>query len=840
MYLQKQQTENGSPEERRFVMLFEHVENILTLLATILGLLGCLFRYAKSPKKGYLFLILFFLASFLSDYYWTVYTLVMGAYPEISEFLAYLGWNVAYVFLLLAVLQLRTQDAKRCFHPVIFLPVLTNGAQLVLYLQFGGIFNNLWQVGITTAIMVLCMQELVYFLKNRKKGAKTPHFAILVLFWLVFGYGMWTASCFDWKSAFLNPYLYLTLAAAVVKVLFRQGATKDYGAEPQEGTGADWVEFRFRTMFQAIASLVIIIACAAGYILAVRIKSSLPDTVAGDEASGRIIPMLLVISAVLILLILLLLYVIRRYYRPARNRQKETDAGRRNRLNLISIMTFTLVLMVFLIVYNSRILYRASVTGLYEDGKNAIDSTATDLENYLTLAQATLRVVADSADLMVQNGASSAETLRYLTDQTQRQSEQFDENFTGIYALINGEYMDGSGWVPPEGYDPVSRDWYQAAEADGEVVIVSPYVDAQTGAVVITVAKCISGGTDSLRNIVCLDVIVNYIQEVTEQISIAGKGYGMVVNTDGFIVAHRDRAYIGKNFSDIYGAEALNSILAAGDGRLRTELNGEDCELFTHSIMNQWIAVSVVNNAELYEGVYSQLAINIVISLVTFLLISLFYYVGYRMEQSNSRQVEEMQVVSALAEAIDAKDAYTNGHSSRVAKYAKMIAARVGYSEAEQNDIYMMGLLHDVGKIGIPDKVINKPGKLTAEEFEKVKEHPVIGSKILESIKERPQLATGARWHHERFDGAGYPDRLAGERIPEVARIIAVADAYDAMTSRRSYRDVMSQAQVKKEIDAGSGSQFDPRFARIMLQMIDDDPAFTLRENGSDANSAEA
>ena len=825
-------------------MLFEHIENILTLLATILGLLACLFRYAKAPKRGYLFLILFFLASFLSDYYWAVYTLVMGDYPEISEFLAYLGWNVAYVFLLLAVLQLRTEGAKRCYHPVIFLPVLTNAAQLILYLQFGGILNNLWQVGITTAIMVLCMQELVCYLQNRKNGAKAPHLAILVLLYLALEYGMWTASCFDWPSNFLNPYLYLTLFVAVIKFAFSGGAAKDYGTERSDDTGAGWVEFRFQALFQAVVSLVIILACAAGYILAVKIKASLPDEVTGGAASGKIITMLFVISAALILLILLLLHVIRRYYRSAKRKQKRMDTRKRNRLNLISIMAFTLALMVLVIVYNSRILYNASVTGLYEDGENAVDSTATDLESYLTLAEATLRVTADSIDMMVRDGISSEDILRYLTDQTQRQAEQFDENFTGIYALIDGEYMDGSGWAPPEGYVPVSRDWYQATvDAAGEIVIVSPYVDAQTGAVVITVAKSIFGSSaDGVQNMVALDVIVNYVQEVAEQVSIAGKGYGMVVNADGFIVAHRDRDYIGQNLSDIYGEQTLNSIISVRDGRLKAQLNEEDCELFMHPIMDQWIAVIVVNNTELYEGVYSQLAVNILISLVVFLLISFFYYVGYKMEQSNSRQVEEMnmQVVSALAEAIDAKDAYTNGHSSRVAKYARMIAARAGYSEAEQNEVYMMGLLHDVGKIGIPDEVINKPGKLTGEEFEKVKAHPVIGSKILESIKERPQLATGARWHHERFDGAGYPDRLAGEDIPEVARIIAVADAYDAMTSRRSYRDVMSQAQVRKEIETGSGTQFDPRFAEVMLRMIDEDPSFTLRENGTDRNRDEA
>ena len=191
-------------------------------------------------------------------------------------------------------------------------------------------------------------------------------------------------------------------------------------------------------------------------------------------------------------------------------------------------------------------------------------------------------------------------------------------------------------------------------------------------------------------------------------------------------------------------------------------------------------------------------------------------------------------VIKSLADAIDAKDKYTNGHSGRVAEYSKEIARRYGYSPAEQNSIYMMGLLHDVGKIGVPDAVINKAGKLTEEEFEMIKKHPVIGSQILENISEMPELSTGARWHHEKYGGGGYPDGLKGEDIAEAARIIAVADAYDAMTSNRSYREVMPQDKVRAEMERCKGSQFDPRFADIMIRMIDEDTEYRMREVGDE------
>lgn len=189
-----------------------------------------------------------------------------------------------------------------------------------------------------------------------------------------------------------------------------------------------------------------------------------------------------------------------------------------------------------------------------------------------------------------------------------------------------------------------------------------------------------------------------------------------------------------------------------------------------------------------------------------------------------------MQIVKALSGAVDAKDTYTNGHSLRVAEYSKEIARRAGLSREMQDDIYMMGLLHDVGKIGVPDAIINKPAHLTEDEYAVIRNHPVMGARILKNIKDFPKLITGARWHHERYDGKGYPDGIVGEEIPLEARIIAVADAYDAMSSRRSYRDVLPQDAVRLEIEKGKGTQFDPVMTEIALSMIDDDTDYQMRE----------
>lgn len=200
--------------------------------------------------------------------------------------------------------------------------------------------------------------------------------------------------------------------------------------------------------------------------------------------------------------------------------------------------------------------------------------------------------------------------------------------------------------------------------------------------------------------------------------------------------------------------------------------------------------------------------------------------------RSNTEKLSRayLQVVEALAAAVDAKDPYTHGHSARVAVYAREIARRAGFRTSEQDQIYISALLHDVGKIGVHDAIIDKPSRLTDGEYAEIKTHPTVGWNILRKITDLPELMVGARWHHERYDGKGYPDGLAGEDIPEAARIIAVADTYDAMTSNRSYRSTLPQDQVRRELERSRGSQLDPRFCDIMLAMMDEDRDYRMRE----------
>lgn len=195
-------------------------------------------------------------------------------------------------------------------------------------------------------------------------------------------------------------------------------------------------------------------------------------------------------------------------------------------------------------------------------------------------------------------------------------------------------------------------------------------------------------------------------------------------------------------------------------------------------------------------------------------------------------QLEEisLQLMQTLSTTIEAKDEYTRGHSYRVAEYSALIARELNWDEDEMRNLKNAAYLHDIGKIGIPDNILNKPVKLTDEELGVIKEHTVIGAEILKNITLIDHVKEAARSHHERYDGRGYPDGLKGEEIPLYARIIAVADSFDAMKSRRIYRSPLDDQVVYNEIFQNRGTQFDPELADIFLKLLDEERVITEKE----------
>jgi energy-coupling factor transport system substrate-specific component len=188
-----------------------------------------------------------------------------------------------------------------------------------------------------------------------------------------------------------------------------------------------------------------------------------------------------------------------------------------------------------------------------------------------------------------------------------------------------------------------------------------------------------------------------------------------------------------------------------------------------------------------------------------------------------ARQQLEMgnETILTIARTVDARDENTSQHSRRVSEYSVLIAQRLGFSPKECDELRRCALLHDIGKIGIPDQVLNKPARLTDEEYEIMKSHVVKGAEILKSFTLLPHVEEGALYHHERYDGKGYVHRLKGEEIPINARIIGIADAFDAMTANRVYRKKLDLDYVLGELKRCRGSQFDPKLVDILLELIE-------------------
>ncbi len=624
-------------------MDLESILNIISLLTRIIGLISCLFYYIDRPQKGWLRLVSVYLLFLLSDYYWTVFTLVTGKNPDISAFMAYLGWNLGYLMMWITVRMMESQHEKKFFHPLMLLPIPFNIAQLLLYNTFGGVFNNIWQVVTSTGIMVECIRVLTYCYKNRKEQG-IPHFHLCIFFYILCEYGMWTSSCFDWPSEWLHPYNYFAMISCFLVLSFAKTMQMSSGESHRSVYDKSSTELRDQMVLQLVFCVIVLGSCLGGYILAVwmRTKLVLSGMTSADEGVFNIIAIILfvvsVFQALLVLSVMIMVWMRQKQMeRPARRDESQP----KGRFNFFFILLVTFLLMVFAVVYTSSLFYRVSVSGNYEDCRDRVISTAAELENYVNSSSSVLWVIGNTVDDMIRNGSSGDEIEQYIINQTENQKKQFDENFTGVYGYIGGEFIDGLEWVPPEGYDATRRDWYRyAKEGDGKVVIVPPYIDAQTNEMVVTFCKMLSDN----ESVVALDVKVNHIQDVTGDINVFGKGYGMLVDDRGVIVAHHDKELVGKNVSELYGEEFYPCIVTTAENSGIYDLDGEEYHYFEKDVLDQWYLIIMVSKAELFEEIRTQMLVNIVVFMLIFMLMTMFYYLGYKNEQAYGKKMEEMSV----------------------------------------------------------------------------------------------------------------------------------------------------------------------------------------------------
>ncbi len=509
-----------------------------------------------------------------------------------------------------------------------------------------------------------------------------------------------------------------------------------------------------------------------------------------------------------------------------------------NKRTYILTIIVTILGLVGMMIFNHYTFYMNIMSKMQNMGVGNLSVISQAVENSLSQNLDLVQATAITMEYMMENRATKEELEDFLIYESNKYTNEIDNSFSGIYGVFNGEYIDGLGWIPDETYIPSSRSWYTAAQAaNGTPTLVSPYLDARTNTIMLSISQMLS----DKESVISLDINTDNIQNIVTTNSMNELGYIFIVEEGGLVISHSDINERGQNylFNKRMG-NLMKSVVASESAYFETELDNEDYRVFSNKIMNNWYVVMVLDEDIFFKDVNANLFKNILLyGIISALILFFFIYTfkqirhSMEMERTSNQKLDDanMKMIRALVRTIDAKDRYTNGHSLRVADYAAKIAEKMGKSPEEQKQIYYAGLLHDVGKIRVPEDIINKPGKLTNEEFEQIKIHPVTGYHILKDIYEDKSMALAAKFHHERYDGNGYPSGLSGENIPEIARIIGVADTYDAMASNRSYRRALPQEKVREEIVKGMGTQFDPAVASIVLQMIDNDPEYKLKEN---------
>jgi len=647
-------------------MFWEYLENTLQLSVTILMLLVCLLQYIGSKKRPWFYLVVFFLGTLVSSYHWTAYLLIMGASPNTSDAMIYIGWNVAFLVLLFLVWHVKTPEERKYFHPLMLLPIPLNIYQLILYLPYG-VVNSVYQVTVLTAVSCLSLQSLLFHRKQKEKRKEKFLLPVAALVFTVCEFGMWTSSCLYEPASYL--YYPFSILSSLNYVFIVYAVSRICGAGRN---GIRAMGLRSDNILKAVYVVLVVLLCAFGGIL---VGSWMRDTIAaglreGSETSAYdVIPVILFIFSLVIVIFAIATVMVSFLGKKDAPEKQEDGSEARNgisrqensaaeaqgipvfgasagetkrRNNLIIPLLLILALMIIMVVYTSQVINNVTVVNLHEIGEDKISGVEAKLVNYLDSNKSVLRVTADTVDHMVRTGSTSEEILNYIQEETAVLASQFNADYTGLYGYIQGQYLDGLAWVPPEGYDPVQRAWYTAAvEGAGDIVIVPPYLDAQTGDIVISICRRLSDE----KNVLALDMTMNSIQDMANELRLREKGYGFIMDESGLIVAHPDESRKGLMLGDNdEEKQFLEQVRTVRDGYFEMSLLGKPSTVFVKPILNQWYVIITISNEELFAEHGKQLAVNVLICSVIFSLIALFYFLGNRNEQNISRRMEEMKM----------------------------------------------------------------------------------------------------------------------------------------------------------------------------------------------------
>jgi signal transduction histidine kinase/DNA-binding NarL/FixJ family response regulator len=320
--------------------------------------------------------------------------------------------------------------------------------------------------------------------------------------------------------------------------------------------------------------------------------------------------------------------------------KKENKIKNSNHRMLIPLILVS-VFIIVMVVYTSRLVYNVAILNSTSVIEDRVTNVAILVDNRINTAENVLQITSDSVHHMMISGSTPSRIHEFLVQESVNTEEQFGDDYHGIYGYVMSRYIDGLNWQPPEDYDPKTRDWYIIArQNDGNVALVPPYVDADTGEVIISVCRMLP----DRQNVISLDLKLNGIQELMDDLNINGKGYGFIVDENGFFVSHKDETKKGTNISDIAGGAGLLESIKSGDTKFSYNYDGDKSTIFANQLSNGWYVVMVVENRELYQDVVRQILMNILICSVVFIMIAILYYVSYRNDKIHNKEMEEIKI----------------------------------------------------------------------------------------------------------------------------------------------------------------------------------------------------
>lgn len=537
----------------------------------------------------------------------------------------------------------------------------------------------------------------------------------------------------------------------------------------------------------------------------------------------------------------------------------------RNRILYVIVITI-LITVVSLGVFNYRDAQRLAIDILKENNKNELQNIS---DYYFE------KLISDM-EFIVDKWASSEKIAMYEKDNGQPKIvSDIPANFLSVYNEWGGLTSsmkdiswlyyaledDGSIFISPvdntmpSNYDARKRNWYiSAVSANGETVWTEPYVDAGgSGKILQTISKAVYRDGE-LKGVVGLDIELEKFAEIVSNLKFAKKSEIYLINSKNVVLAHnlQDDAMVRQEILTRFSVPDTSEIVNIQGSKyvvsvVPMKINGWRLAAITKTDIEEqldgirrkvFVLMLVMSLAALVVGTGLS---NMVLSPLYQLINSTKHISdGHFHIKTNLKSSDEfgelsqsfdkllselnsnyISTVKVLANAIEASDQYTRGHCDRVGKISSFIAKKIGLSQRQVENLEFACILHDVGKIGIPNSILNKPGKLTIEEIEKIKLHPVIGYEMIKDVSFLKEPADILLQHHERVDGMGYPAGLKNNEIRIESKILCVADVYDAMTSVRIYRKFpLTKDQVREELINSKGTQLDSELVDVLLEIL--------------------